>query len=104
MTLGCSTTFGWGVADSETYPARLQHYLTQTGYGNVEVRMLVGWLYFFQGDWLWDSLLDDYKPDVVLIGYIVQDAEKPHIQTEPNYFTGRQSFSERYRCIGPKGT
>src|SRR6056300_1710410 len=37
MTLGCSTTFGWGVADSETYPARLQHYLTEAGYGNVEV-------------------------------------------------------------------
>ena len=30
----------------------------------------------FQGDWLWDALLDDYKPDVVLVGYIVQDARK----------------------------
>ena len=77
MTLGCSTTFGWGVADSETYPARLQHYLTEAGYGNVEVVNAGQPGYTsFQGDWLWDSLLDDYNPDVVLIGYIVQDARK----------------------------
>ena len=77
MTLGCSTTFGWGVADSETYPARLQHYLTEAGYGNVEVVNAGQPGYTsFQGDWLWDALLDDYKPDVVLVGYIVQDARK----------------------------
>ena len=27
MTLGCSTTFGWGVSNEETYPSRLQHYI-----------------------------------------------------------------------------
>ena len=77
MTLGCSTTFGWGVADAETYPARLQHYLTEAGYGNVEVVNggQPGYT-SFQGDWLWDALLDDYQPDVVLVGYIVQDARK----------------------------
>ena len=37
MTLGCSTTFGWGVADSETYPERLQFYLVDAGYTMVEV-------------------------------------------------------------------
>ncbi len=77
MTLGCSTTFGWGVADSETYPDRLQHYLTESGYGNVEVVNAGQPGYTsFQGDWLWDALLDDYQPDVVLVGYIVQDARK----------------------------
>ena len=77
MTLGCSTTFGWGVADSETYPDRLQHYLTEAGYGNVEVVNAGQPGYTsFQGDWLWDALLDDYQPDVVLVGYIVQDARK----------------------------
>ena len=77
MTLGCSTTFGWGVADSETYPARLQHYLKEAGYGNVEVVNAGQPGYTsFQGDWLWDALLDDYQPDVVLVGYIVQDARK----------------------------
>ena len=77
MTLGCSTTFGWGVADSETYPARLQHYLTEAGYGNVEVVNAGQPGYTsFQGTWLWDALLEDYQPDVVLVGYIVQDARK----------------------------
>ena len=77
MTLGCSTTFGWGVSDADTYPSRLQYYLTEAGYGNVEVVNAGQPGYTsFQGDWLWDSLLDDYKPDVVLVGYIVQDARK----------------------------
>lgn len=77
MTLGCSTTFGWGVADAETYPERLQHYLTEAGYSNVEVVNggQPGYT-SFQGNWLWDSILKHYEPDVVLIGYIVQDARK----------------------------
>ena len=77
MTLGCSTTFGWGVADAETYPERLQHYLTEAGYSNVEVVNggQPGYT-SFQGTWLWDSILKHYEPDVVLIGYIVQDARK----------------------------
>ena len=77
LALGCSTTFGWGVADSETYPARLQQYLQEGGYQNVEVINggQPGYT-SFQGDWLWDSVLKYYQPDVVLIGYIVQDARK----------------------------
>lgn len=77
MTLGCSTTFGWGVSDQETYPARLQTYLIEAGYDTVEVVNggQPGYT-SFQGTWLWDAVLDDYKPDVVLIGYIVQDARK----------------------------
>lgn len=77
MTLGCSTTFGWGVADSETYPERLQFYLTDAGYTMVEVVNggQPGYT-SFQGNWLWDSILKDYKPDIVLVGYIVQDARK----------------------------
>ena len=27
MTMGCSTTFGWGVADAQTYPSRLEYYI-----------------------------------------------------------------------------
>ena len=65
-----------GCSRSETYPARL-HYLTEAGYENVEVVNAGQPGYTsFQGDWLWDTLLTDYKPDVVLIGYIVQDARK----------------------------
>ena len=77
MTLGCSTTFGWGVRDEETYPARLGGYLAQRGYDSVEVVNggQPGYT-SFQGRWLWDRVLKDYRPDVVLIGYVVQDARK----------------------------
>lgn len=77
MTLGCSTTFGWGVRDEETYPARLGHYLREKGHDSVEVVNggQPGYT-SFQGRWLWDRVLKDYRPDVVLIGYIVQDARK----------------------------
>ena len=77
MTLGCSTTFGWGVADSETYPARLQHYLTEAGYGNVEVVNAGQPGYTsFQGDWLWDALLDDYNPMLSWLGILFKMLEK----------------------------
>lgn len=77
MTLGCSTTFGWGVRDEETYPARLGVHLREAGHRDVEVVNggQPGYT-SFQGRWLWDRLLKDYNPDVVLIGYVVQDARK----------------------------
>ena len=76
MTLGCSTTFGWGVSNEEAYPARLQHYLSQE-VSNVEVINAGQPGYTsFQGLWLWDQILKGYKPDVVVIGYIVQDSRK----------------------------
>ena len=77
MTLGCSTTFGWGVSDEETYPSRLQHYIDVSGISNVEVVNggQPGYT-SFQGSWLWDNTLKHYEPDVVMIGYVVQDARK----------------------------
>ena len=77
MTLGCSTTFGWGVDDDASYPALLDGLITdeqtqvinggQPGYTS------------FQGRWLWDKTLKDYAPDVVLIGYVVQDAREGRV-------------------------
>ena len=77
MTLGCSTTFGWGVGDMDTYPAKLEKYLQEKGFTNVQVVNggQPGYT-SFQGNWLWDQLLYAYKPDLVIIGYIVQDARK----------------------------
>jgi lysophospholipase L1-like esterase len=77
MTLGCSTTFGWGVADAESYPARLEHYLRDRGHKNVEVINggQPGYT-TFQGLWLWEKTLKDYAPDLVVVGYIVQDARQ----------------------------
>lgn len=77
MTLGCSTTFGWGVDDEESYPAVLERLARAGGHARTEVINggQPGYT-SFQGRWLWGSVLDDYEPDVVLIGYVVQDARK----------------------------
>ena len=77
MALGCSTTFGWGVADEESYPARLDARIRESGASGVQVINggQPGYT-SFQGSWLWDGVLKDYQPDVVLIGYVVQDARK----------------------------
>lgn len=77
MTLGCSTTFGWGVADRESYPAVLEQRLRDGGHRSTEVINggQPGYT-SFQGLWLWDGVLRHYEPDVVLVGYVVQDARK----------------------------
>lgn len=77
LTLGCSTTFGWGVGDEETYPAQLARRFSDAGADGIEVVNggQPGYT-SFQGLWLWDETLQHYQPDVVLIGYVVQDARK----------------------------
>jgi len=77
MTLGCSTTFGWGVADQESYPARLESLIRASGHGQTEVINggQPGYT-TFQGRILWEETLKHYSPDVVLIGFVVQDSRK----------------------------
>lgn len=77
LALGCSTTLGWGVEDDESYPAVLEK-LAIAG-GHAQVQVLNGGqpgYTSFQGLWLWDTTLRATAPDVVLIGYVVQDARK----------------------------
>ena len=77
MTMGCSTTFGWGVDDQQSYPAQLQSLIDQSNAGSIEVINAGQPGYTsFQGRWLWEESLKLYEPDVVLIGYVVQDARK----------------------------
>ncbi len=77
MTMGCSTTFGWGVNDDESYPARLETLLHQEGYRRAEVINAGQPGYTsFQGRWLWETVAHKYRPDVVLLGFVVQDARK----------------------------
>jgi len=77
LAMGCSTTFGWGVKDTETYPAQLQARFLANGHPDVEVINggQPGYT-SFQGRWLWDEALQHYDADVVLIGFVVQDARK----------------------------
>lgn len=76
MTLGCSTTFGWGVDDAEAYPARMEAILTEGGH---KVEVINGGqpgYTSFQGLRLWDTVLHRYQPDVVIFGYLVQDSRQ----------------------------
>ncbi len=77
LFLGCSTTFGWGVADHETYPALVEATLREQGHSGVEV--INGGQpghTSFQGSWLYQTVASDYQPDLVFFGYVVQDARK----------------------------
>lgn len=76
MTMGCSTTFGWGVDDEQSYPARLEAILKEEGHPVEVVNAGQPGHSSFQGLWLWDRALPRYAPDVVVFGYIVQDARK----------------------------
>ena len=77
LAMGCSTTFGWGVKDADAYPAQLQARFLANGRSNVEVINggQPGYT-SFQGRWLWGESLQYYDADVVLIGFVVQDARK----------------------------
>ena len=73
MTLGCSTTFGW---EWTTTPAIRRSGRTDHGRADPGDQRRPARLHQLQGRWLWDKTLKDYAPDVVLIGYVVQDARK----------------------------
>jgi lysophospholipase L1-like esterase len=76
MTLGCSTTFGWGVDDEQSYPARLEAILNESGHPVEVINAGQPGHTSFQGLWLWDKVLARYQPDVVIFGYVVQDARR----------------------------
>ena len=76
LTLGCSTTFGWGVSDQESYPAVLQKLIQNKDDGYEVVNGGQPGFTSFQGLWFWNKILKHYTPDIVLIGYIVQDSRK----------------------------
>ena len=77
LSMGCSTTFGWGVEDKEAYPEVLDALITENGHAGISVINggQPGYT-SFQGNWLWQNTLKDYSPDVVLLGFVVQDARK----------------------------
>ncbi len=76
MTLGCSTTFGWGVDDEQAYPARLETILAESGHPVEVINAGQPGHSSFQGLWLWDRALAAYQPDIVVFGYVVQDARR----------------------------
>ncbi len=77
LLLGCSTTFGWGVDDDRTFPAQLEALARAEGHEKIEVINggQPGYT-SFQGVWFWDEIARHYDPDLVVLGYVVQDARK----------------------------
>ncbi len=76
MTLGCSTTFGWGVEDDESWPARMEAALAAEGHPAEVINAGQPGYTSFQGLWLWDRVLHKYSPDLVIFAYVVQDSRK----------------------------
>jgi hypothetical protein len=77
LLLGCSTTFGWGVADDESLPAQLEAQLRRSGYAKVEVINGGQPGYSsFQGRRFFEEVAAAYAPDLVMIGYVIQDSRK----------------------------
>jgi len=77
LFLGCSTTFGWGVDNAQSYPAQVEKLLHEQGFHQVEV--INGGQpghSSFQGMWLYKNVGRDYHADVVVFSYVVQDARK----------------------------
>ena len=63
MTLGCSTTFGWGVSDQESYPSVLQELIQSK---NPDYEVVNGGqpgFTSFQGLWFWNKILKKYIPN-----------------------------------------
>ena len=67
---------GWGLADHESYPARLEALYAQQSSTVEVINGAQPGHSSFQGVWLYASLLKHYEPDVVLIDYVVQDARE----------------------------
>jgi hypothetical protein len=77
LLLGCSTTFGWGVADADSLPAQLERSLKKSGYGNVEVINGGQPGYSsFQGRRFYSEVAAQYEPDLVFLGFLIQDSRK----------------------------
>lgn len=76
LTLGDSTTFGWGVPQAETWPAQLE-LLLQKAHPEVKLEVLNGGVpgyTSFQGLHHYKANGMKFQPDLVVFGYIVQDA------------------------------
>lgn len=81
LTLGDSTTFGWGVPQAETWPAQLEA-LLQKAHPEIKVEVLNGGVpgyTSFQGLHHYKTHGMRFKPDLVVFGYIVQDARATRI-------------------------
>lgn len=85
LALGDSTTFGWGVEQDKTYPAQLEKMLGTLQlerYPDVKIQVINGGVpgyTSFQGLHHFKTNAAAYEADIILFGYIVQDARRTRI-------------------------
>jgi hypothetical protein len=85
-TLGDSFTFGEGIHDADTWSAQLQRRLAQAFPDRaVEVQNWgVGGYNTVQSAALFDALVLDFEPDIVVLGFTINDAEARLLRVDPN--------------------
>jgi lysophospholipase L1-like esterase len=93
LALGDSTTFGWGVEQDQTYPAQLEQ-LLQAKHPDMSIEVIDGGVpgyTSFQGLYHFRKYAAAYEPDIVLFGYIVQDARMVPISDKAQAIKAREA-------------
>ncbi|QDV06587.1 hypothetical protein Poly30_20970 [Planctomycetes bacterium Poly30] len=81
IVIGDSYTFGWGVEDDETFPVLLAQRLKEgEGLSNVRVKNagVSGFNTMQEASFL-ESRWEEWQPDVVVLGFVMNDAEPPRL-------------------------
>ena len=83
LALGDSFTFGWGVGEGKAWPHLLEGMLSSSGQKAVVFNAGVPGYNTVQEACLLEELLGEADPDLVLLGYVVNDAEPQHTVAAP---------------------
>jgi lysophospholipase L1-like esterase len=78
ITLGASPSFGWGVADHQTYSARLEGALKGKLPGRTSVSVLNASVIGYssqQGRLLFEKNIHRWRPDLVIVAYGINDVD-----------------------------
>jgi lysophospholipase L1-like esterase len=90
MCIGDSYMFGIGVGDAETFPCGLQRELTGRGLAVAVVNRAVPGFNACQEYQLLMHVCERERPDAVVLGFVVNDAEPvPHVPLPPEVLYGR---------------
>lgn len=93
LVLGDSYTFGWGIANVEPYPQRAEAMLRGRGIDAEVINAGVPGYNTEQEAFLLDELLPRYRPDMVVVGYAMNDAEPQMNVPQPPGTTYRYAIS-----------
>ena len=89
LVLGDSFTFGWGVLDEQPYPQRTETLLRAQGLDVEVINAGIPGYNTEQEAHLLDELMPRYQPDLVVLSYVVNDAEPQANAPQPPTVTYR---------------